>query len=110
MDNESGVGDECDREADHVAEVDQAIQEEKLERSRRNRERALKLRRSRIATAHPYNRPQNSDKVGAHVTKPKTASYRDSHAGFIIEDEPVGQSKGYRMVEEDGIFIFFGSK
>ena len=110
MDDEAEVNadasDECTTEADLVFVVDKDIQEEKIERSKRNRERAIELRKSRVAAAHPYSRPQSSsDQVAAHVNKPKpntAASYRDSHAGFIIEDEPMGHSRRYKIVEDNG--------
>lgn len=107
------VSDECKNEADFVAVVDKDIQEEKIERSRRNRERAIELRKSRIAATHPYSRPQNSsDQVAAHVSKPNpvpTKSFRDSHAGFMIEDEPTGHSQRYKIVEENGTILMLKS-
>lgn len=95
---------ECASRTNSIAATDEdtVIQKEKIERSRVNKERAIELRRTRMAASHPYSRP---DQASIRTSKPKVntaESHRDSHAGYIIEDEPTGHSLGYRTVEETG--------
>lgn len=90
--------------------ADDQIAKEKLERARKNKEKALELRKSRNR-AHPYSKPSSSSSVAvgnpvSHVRTPNTSgsapSLRDSHAGYIIEDEPTKHAPVYRVVEESG--------
>ena len=107
---ESDKSDGSSNTAGQSTAVDDQVAEEKLERARKNKERALELRKSRNR-AHPYSKPSSSSSVTggnpvSHVRTPNTnssaSSLRDSHAGYIIEDEPTDHAPVYRVVEESG--------
>ena len=82
-----------------AAGADDQVPEEKLERARRNKERALELRKSRNR-AHPYS--TYSKPASTRVTPSSVSSLRDSHAGYIIEDVPTEHTPVYRVGVESG--------
>ncbi len=83
---------------------------EQKERVRKNRERALELRKARNRAQQPYTKPSsassaNTSAVAQVVTHVHSSapcqSLRDSHAGFIIEEGPVKRAAVCRIITEE---------
>lgn len=80
------------------------MSQDQTERVRKNKQRALELRKARNR-AKPYTKPCTSSANSA-ITNVKhddsSQSLRDSHAGFIFEEEPVKRGAVCRVTEESG--------
>ncbi len=94
------------------------VSQEKVERAKKNKERALKLREARnraqpYAKSLPNTKSADSGGHGAatpmiHMkTHSSAPSIRDSHAGYIIEEGPVERAPVYRVAEESGTYALY---
>ena len=102
----------CSSTSDPATPAGSQVSQEKVERAKKNKERALKLRKTRNR-AQPYTKSlpntSSADSGGAatpitHVkTHSSALSIRDSHAGYIIEEGPVARAPVYRVAEESGM-------
>ncbi len=100
----------CSSTSDPATPAGSQVSQEKVERAKKNKERALKLRKTRNR-AQPYTKslPNTSSADSGGATTPIThvkthsLSIRDSHAGYIIEEGAVARAPVYRVAEESGM-------
>ena len=90
-----------DAEGENGSFIQEELTAEQKERIEKNRARALALREQR-RQAKPYDRPPKNHRTTlVQAEGSAQLALRDSHAGFIFEDEG-DQKHKYQRIEEDG--------